>query len=188
MKTLFLILLIIFVAVISWYFSIKKTQPLNVDSYEKPAVETLPNWNDPLYPDAKGQKIMKQGQERVTDDDFQQVEKCETCGKLFWAVSELELGNWQRDCSDCSSRIKKEEEEKEEHIKKNGKPRLGYKKQIFAWTLGNDTVFNRDYEPSNRMRPDGKYTEYEIWMNGFIDADKFEKDFGDSKDNDSRNP
>ena len=51
MKTLFLILLIIFLAVLFWYSLLKK--PL---SYEKPASEPAPaeTWNPALYPDAKG--------------------------------------------------------------------------------------------------------------------------------------
>lgn len=123
-------------------------------------------------------ELLKEGQKRIENDAFQQVEKCETCGKLFWAVSEFESGNWKRYCSVCEQKIRKETEDEENRIKKEGKPRYGYGGQIFAWTLGGKSVFNTEYEPSERKTESGKYSERGIWASGFIDVDKFEISWG----------
>lgn len=122
---------------------------------------------------------MKEGDKRVHNNHFEQVEKCNTCGKLFWATSFLELGNWHINCLKCRIKLEKQQKEQEENIRKNGRPRYGSKGQIFAWTLDEECVFNFDYEPSERLNESKRFTEREIWVNGFIDVDNFERQFSE---------
>ena len=111
-------------------------------------------------------KDMKYEQKRINNDDFEQVERCITCKRLFWAKSYLEMGNWEYECKKCRMIRNNKNEEEHEFIKKNGKARYGGN-GIFAWTLGEKTTFNMEYEPTEK--------EYERWANGIIDIDKFEK-------------
>ena len=47
---------------------------------------------------------MKLEQKRVRNNEFEQVEKCCKCGKLFWAKSTYELGCWQDACLLCEKK------------------------------------------------------------------------------------
>jgi hypothetical protein len=68
---------------------------------------------------------MKIGDRRIQDNDFQQVEECYSCKKLFWASSEYELGNWQQECPECR-KAREEKYERETDTVENrtidGKP------------------------------------------------------------------
>jgi len=88
---------------------------------------------------------MKEGQKRIKNDDFQQVEKCNICGDLFWAKSEYELGNWQRECEACREKRKFEQEKRDKQIRENGEKFLR-DGQIYAWKLGEDILFNDEWE------------------------------------------
>lgn len=120
---------------------------------------------------------MKEGDKRVYKDDFQQVEKCNTCEKLFWANSEFELGNWERNCLACSKKIAREEDKKNKRIIKNGVPYFGYKGQIYAWKLGKEVFYNQEYEPSDEkiiLGGNRKMSEMEYVANGFNILEKIQ--------------
>ena len=117
---------------------------------------------------------MKKEDKRIHNNDFEQVEECYICKKLFWAKSRYELGNWETECKFCQDKSEEEREKKNEFIKKNGTPRYGSNNQIFVWTLEKDAVFNLDYKPQSNE-------EEEIWASGFVNVDTFEEKFGNKK-------
>ena len=87
---------------------------------------------------------MKEGDKRIKDDDFQEVVECHICCKLFWAVSEWELGNWQDKCRICRIKLEKEEKERIQNVRYNGRKILR-NEQTYAWELEGEIVFNEDY-------------------------------------------
>lgn len=92
---------------------------------------------------------MKQGQKRIIDDDFQQVEECYVCSKLFWAASIYELGNWQTLCGFCEKEERTKENNRQNCIQKNGTKLYGYKKRIRGWKLKNEIFANPKYSIDN---------------------------------------
>ena len=103
---------------------------------------------------------MKLYQKRIKNDDFEQVEECHKCKKLFWAKSEYELGNWENFCKFCEKENKKELKLNEDNIKKNGKAVYGANGQIKGWELDVEKVLNSEYQMSEK--------EIEMQANGFM--------------------
>ena len=90
-----------------------------------------------------------EGQKRIKNDDFEQVVACYLCGKLFWAKSELELGNWEYTCKQCRKENEQKENRRKAKIVQNGEKLYGYNGMIRGWKLGDETLYNTNYDCSN---------------------------------------
>ena len=117
---------------------------------------------------------MKKEDKRIHNNDFEQVEECYICKKLFWAKSKLELGNWETHCKKCDNKKIEELLQKEGFIRKNGIPHYGSNNQVFAWTSEKGTLFNSNYSPQSEE-------EKTIWYNGIVNIVKFEEQFSNKK-------
>ena len=86
---------------------------------------------------------MKLYQKRIKNDEFEQVEKCLSCGELFWAKQWYD--DWERECPKCVKKSKLEEQKVLKEAKKTGKPIKNYKDEILGWDYKNSFYQNEKY-------------------------------------------
>ena len=90
---------------------------------------------------------MKKEDKRIRNNDFEQVEECYTCKKLFWAKSRYELGNWESDCNACKKNQIHKAKQKKDLFIKQGKEIKGIHNQIYGWELNGEQLLNEGYDP-----------------------------------------
>ena len=94
---------------------------------------------------------MKKEAKRVKNNDFEQTEECHECGKLFWAKSVYELGNWEDICAKCKIYLRKLEIKRLERIKTKGKAIKG-EGGILGWKFGKEELINANYNFPERYK------------------------------------
>lgn len=86
---------------------------------------------------------MKLEQKRVRNNEFEQVEKCCKCGKLFWAKSTYELGCWQDACLLCEKKETQEFEVKKKLFVEQGRELKGSDNQVYGWEFNGEHIYAR---------------------------------------------
>jgi DNA-directed RNA polymerase subunit M/transcription elongation factor TFIIS len=87
---------------------------------------------------------MKLGQKRIKNDNFEIVEKCSDCGKLFWMKADG-YDDFYSKCRKCLKIEEDKENEVFENAKKNGKEIKNKKGDVVGWTYKGYFYNNPNY-------------------------------------------